>query len=63
MTHTDYYKWMIETKQPMLNNFFPYRLSNKKVQPKDGYLTWPYLFKVLNLKLPTTKPQQAIFTM
>ena len=63
MTTADYYKWMIETKQSMLNNFFPYRLSNKKVQPKDGHLTWPYIFKVLNLKLPTTKPQQAIFTM
>lgn len=58
MTPNDYYKWMIETKQSMLNNFFPYRLSSKKVQPKDGYLTWNYLFKALNLKLPT-KPQQT----
>ncbi len=62
MTPTDYYKWMIETKQSMLNKFFPYRLSNKKVQPKDGYLTWNYLFKALNLKLPT-KPQSQYFTM
>ena len=49
MTPTDYYEWMIETKQSMLNKFFPYRLSNKKVQPTDGYLTWNYLFKALNL--------------
>ena len=63
MTPADYYKWMIETKQSMLNNFFPFRLSKKKVRPTDSYLTWPYIFKVLNLKLPTTKPQQAIFTM
>lgn len=63
MTPADYYKWMIETKQSMLNNFFPYRLSKKKVRPTDSYLTWPYIFNVLNLKLPTTKPQQAIFTM
>ena len=62
MTPTDYYKWMIETKQSMLNNFFPYRLSNKKVQPKGGYLTWKYLFKALNLKLPT-KPQPQHFIM
>ena len=62
MTPTDYYKWMIETKQSMLNKFFPYRLSNKKVQPQDDYLTWNYLFKALNLKLPT-KPQPQYFTM
>lgn len=62
MTLTDYYKWMIETKQSMLNKFFPYRLSNKKVHPKGGYLTWNYLFKALNLKLPT-KPQPQYFTM
>ena len=62
MTPTDYYKWMIDTKQSMLNNFFPYRLSSKKVQPKDGYLTWNYLFKALNLKLPT-KPQQTNYIM
>jgi hypothetical protein len=62
MIPTDYYKWMIETKQSMLNNFFPYRLSKKKVQPKDSYLTWNYLFKALNLKLPT-KPQSQYFTM
>lgn len=62
MTPADYYKWMIETKQSMLNRFFPYRLSNKKVQPKDGYLTWNYLFKALNLKLPT-KPQPQYFIM
>ena len=62
MTPTDYYKWMIETKQSMLNKFFPYRLSNKKVNPQDGYLTWNYLFKALNLKLPT-KPQPQSFTM
>lgn len=61
-TPTDYYKWMIETKQPTLNHFFPYRLSSKKVQPKDGYLTWNYLFKALNLKLPT-KPQQTNYIM
>ena len=62
MTPTDYYKWMMETKQSMLNKFFPYRLSKKKVQPKDGYLTWNYLFKALNLKLPK-KPQSQYFTM
>jgi hypothetical protein len=62
MTPTDYYRWMIETKQSMLNNFFPYRLYKKKVQPKDGYLTWNYLFKALNLKLPT-KPQPQYFIM
>ena len=62
MTPTDYYEWMIETKQSMLNKFFPYRLSNKKVNPQDGYLTWNYLFKALNLKLPT-KPQPQSFTM
>ena len=62
MTPSDYYNWMIETKQSMLSKFFPYRLSNKKVQPKDGYLTWNYLFKALNLKLPT-KPQPQSFTM
>ena len=62
MNPADYYKWMIETKQSMLNKFFPYRLSNKKVQPKDGYLTWNYLFKALNLKIPK-KPQPQYFTM
>ena len=62
MTPTDYYKWMIDTKQSILNNFLPYRLSKKKVQPKGGYLTWNYLFKALNLKLPT-KPQPQYFTM
>ena len=62
MTPTDYYKWMIETKQPILNRFFPYRLSCKKNHPKDGYLTWNYLFKALNLKLPI-KPQQTNFIM
>ena len=62
ITPADYYKWMIETKQSMLNNFFPYRLYKKKVQPKGGYLTWNYLFKALNLKLPT-KPQPQYFTM
>lgn len=62
MTPQDYYKWMIDSKQSMLNNFFPYRLSKKKVLPKDGYLTWNYLFKALNLKLPT-KPQLQHFTM
>lgn len=62
MTPTDYYKWMIDTKQPMINNFFPYRLYKKKVQPKDGYLTWNYLFKALNLKLPA-KPQHTNYIM
>ena len=62
MTPTDYYKWMIDTKQSMLNNFFPYRLSKKRVHPKDGYLTWNYLFKALNIKLPT-KAQPQHFTM
>ena len=62
MTPNDYYKWMIETKQSMLNNFFPYRLYKKKVQPIDGYLTWNYLFKALNLKLPT-KPQRTNYIM
>jgi hypothetical protein len=63
MTPTDYYEWMIETKQSMLNKFFPYRLSNKKVNPQDGYLTWNYLFKALNLKLPTKPQPQQYFTM
>ena len=62
MTPSDYYNWMIETKQAMLSKFLPYRRSKKKVQPKDGYLTWNYLFKALNLKLPT-KPQPQSFTM
>lgn len=62
MTPIDYYKWMIETKQSMLNNFFPYRLYKKKIKPKDGYLMWNYLFKALNLKLPT-KSQPQYFIM
>lgn len=61
----DYLKQMVKHPEnnPLLNRFLPYLLTVRKVQPKDGYLTWPYIFKVLNLKLPTTKPQQAIFTM
>ena len=61
----DYLKLMVKHPEnyPLLNFFLPYLLIVRKVQPKDGYLTWSYLFKVLNLKLPTTKPQQAIFTM
>ena len=58
----DYYRWMIEKKQPLLRGFLPHILSIRKVQPKDGYLTWNYLFKALNLKLPT-KPQPQYFIM
>ncbi len=60
----DYLKQMVKQPEnyPLLNYFLPYLLTIRKVHPKDGYLTWPYLFKALNLKLPT-KPQQTIYTM
>jgi hypothetical protein len=41
---------------PLLYGFLPYVMTIRKIQPTDGYLTWNYLFKALNLKLPE-KPQ------
>ena len=59
-----YFKMMRENieKFPFIQNYLLYELTIKKVKPKDGYLTWNYLFKALNLKLPT-KPQPQSFTM
>lgn len=58
----NFLKMMVKDKNPLLNGFLPYQLYKRKVQPKDGYLTWKYLFKVLNLKLPS-KPQHTNYTM
>lgn len=60
----DYLKQMVKQPEnyPLLNYYLPYLLTVRKVHPKDGYLTWNYLFKALNLKLPT-KPQPHYFTM
>lgn len=58
----DFLKMMVKEKNPLLIGFLPYQLHKRKVQPKDGYLTWKYLFKVLNLKLPF-KPQHTNYTM
>ncbi len=59
-----YFKMMRENinKYQFIHNYLLYELTIRKVKPKGGYLTWPYLFKALNLKLPT-KPQQTIYTM
>ena len=59
-----YFKMMRENieKFPFIQNYLLYELTIKKVKPKDDYLTWNYLFKALNLKLPT-KPQPQYFTM
>ena len=59
-----YFKMMRENieKFPFIQNYLLYELTIKKVKPKDGYLTWNYLFKALNLKLPA-KPQPQHFTM
>ena len=59
-----YFKMMRENieKFQFIQNYLLYELTIKKVKPKDGYLTWNYLFKALNLKLPT-KPQPQSFTM
>ena len=59
-----YFKMMRENinKYQFIHNYLLYELTIRKVKPKDGYLTWKYLFKALNLKLPT-KPQQTIYTM
>ena len=59
-----YFKMMRENieKFPFIQNYLLYELTIKKVKPKDGYLTWNYLFKALNLKLPT-KPHPQSFTM
>ena len=42
---------------PLLNFFLPYLLIVRKVQPKDGYLSWEYLCKVLNITIKD-KPQK-----
>ncbi len=59
-----YFKMIRENidKYQFIHNYLLYELTIKKVKPKDGYLTWNYLFKALNLKLPT-KPQPQYFTM
>ena len=59
-----YFKMMRENieKFPFIQNYLLYELTIKKVKPKDGYLTWNYLFMALNLILPT-KPQPQSFTM
>ena len=64
MAPNDYLMQMVKhpEKCNILNSFLPYVLTVRKVHPKDGYLTWSYLFKALNLKLPT-KPQQTNYTM
>ena len=60
-----YFKMMRENieKFPFIQNYLLYELTIKKVKPKDGYLTWNYLFKALNLKLPTKPQPQQYFTM
>lgn len=59
-----YFKMMRENieKFPFIQNYLLYELTIKKVKLKDDYLTWNYLFKALNLKLPA-KPQPQHFTM
>ena len=59
-----YFKMIRENidKYQFIHNYLLYELTIKKVKPKDSYLTWNYLFKALNLKLPT-KPQPQSFTM
>lgn len=59
-----YFKMMRENidKFPFIHNYLLYELTIRRVKPKDGYLTWKYLFKVLNLKLPT-KPQPQYYIM
>lgn len=59
-----YFKMMRENidKFILLHSYLLYELTIRRVKPKDGYLTWKYLFKALNLKLPT-KPQPQYFTM
>ncbi len=54
----DYLKMIVKEpdKYTFIKNYLPYQLTVRRVQPKDGYLTWKYLFKALNLKLPE-KPQ------
>lgn len=60
-----YFKMMRENieKFPFIQNYLLYELTIKKVKSKDGYLTWNYLFKALNLKLPTKPQPQQYFTM
>ena len=44
-------------KYPLIKCFLPYQLTVRKVQPKDGYLSWEYLCKVLNITIKD-KPQK-----
>lgn len=53
-------KKMVKEKNPLLNRFLPYQLYKRKVQPE--YLSWDYLFKVLDLEI-TNEPQRLIITM
>jgi hypothetical protein len=59
-----YFKMMRENRDKFqfIHNYLLYELTIRRVMPKNGYLTWNYLFKALNLKLPT-KPQPQYFTM
>ena len=59
-----YFKMMRDNidKYQFIHNYLLYELTVRRVKPKDRYLTWNYLFKALNLKLPT-KPQPQHFTM
>ena len=49
-------------KYHILKSFLPYQLTTKKVQPKEGYLSWEYLCKVLNITIKD-KPQKHELTM
>ena len=59
-----YFKMMRENidKYQFIHNYLLYELTIRKVKPQNSYLTWNYLFKALNLKLPT-KSQPQYFTM
>jgi hypothetical protein len=41
----------------ILKSFLPYQLTTRRVKPKDGYLSWEYLCKVLNITIKD-KPQK-----
>ena len=44
-------------KYHILKSFLPYQLTTRRVKPKDGYLSWEYLCKVLNITIKD-KPQK-----